>query len=51
MREISKAEMFRLYEADMLDQIVNVGDRVLAHNYEGQADNPRGFEVVWCSTT
>jgi len=47
-RKISKNEMFELYAEDVLTNIVNLGDRIVAHNYKGQGDNPQGFEVVWC---
>lgn len=47
VREITKAEMWQLYLDNVLQEIVNLDDRIVAHNVGGQGDNPDGYEVVY----
>ncbi|NVM22648.1 MAG: hypothetical protein HWN68_12825 [Desulfobacterales bacterium] len=49
-RKISNKEMLRLYENDSLDRMITIGKTIIAHNYEGQGDNPQGYEVVYTET-
>lgn len=49
MRKIGKAEMLQLYTEGSLFEIATMGDRVIGKTTKGQADNPIGFEVVYCS--
>lgn len=46
MREITKAEMLRLYEAELIQDPLAVGNKIYARRVKSE-DNEA--EVVWCN--